>query len=106
MSADTLCYFGPLEAVLQAARGALRAQGLLLFTVEEAADRERPNTASTPTDATATAATTCSARWPRAGFAQLAIEPTALRTEGGSPVAGLVVTRKQTGRRALSQRRD
>ena len=34
LSADTLVYFGPLEDMLKAAHGALRARGLLLFTVE------------------------------------------------------------------------
>lgn len=34
VSADTLCYFGRLESVARAARHALRAGGLLLFTVE------------------------------------------------------------------------
>ena len=36
VSADTLVYFGGLEAVIRAAAGALRPRGLLVFTVEEA----------------------------------------------------------------------
>ena len=35
MSADTLVYFGALEAFAAAAAGALRPGGLLVFTVEE-----------------------------------------------------------------------
>jgi predicted TPR repeat methyltransferase len=35
VSADTLVYFGPLEEVVAAAAGALRAGGRLVFTVEE-----------------------------------------------------------------------
>ena len=35
VSADTLVYFGPLEEVLAAAGNALRAGGVLIFTVEE-----------------------------------------------------------------------
>jgi predicted TPR repeat methyltransferase len=38
VSADTLCYFGALEAVLRAAGGSLRAGGLLVFTLEHTAD--------------------------------------------------------------------
>ena len=35
LSADTLVYFGPLEAVAAAANGALRPGGMFVFTVEE-----------------------------------------------------------------------
>src|SRR5262249_49582955 len=38
VSADTLVYFGGLEMVLDAAARALRPNGLLIFTVEHAAD--------------------------------------------------------------------
>jgi len=38
VSADTLVYFGPLEAVVAAAARALRPGGLLVFTVEEQAE--------------------------------------------------------------------
>jgi predicted TPR repeat methyltransferase len=38
VSADTLCYFGALDSVMQAAGGALRAGGLLVFTLEHTAD--------------------------------------------------------------------
>jgi predicted TPR repeat methyltransferase len=38
LSADTLCYFGPLEAVAAGAR-ALRPGGLFGFSVEDAGDR-------------------------------------------------------------------
>lgn len=40
VSADTLVYFGDLEGVVSAAAGALRPNGLLLFTLEDAAGRE------------------------------------------------------------------
>ena len=39
VSADTLVYFGDLERVLTAAAGALRRNGLLVFTLEDAAGR-------------------------------------------------------------------
>ena len=38
VSADTLVYFGPLEAVAAAAANALRPGGVLVFTVEELSD--------------------------------------------------------------------
>ena len=38
VSADTLVYFGDLDEVLTAAAGALRPQGMLIFTLERAAD--------------------------------------------------------------------
>jgi predicted TPR repeat methyltransferase len=37
VSADTLCYFGALSTVLERAHSALRAGGVLIFTVEHAA---------------------------------------------------------------------
>jgi predicted TPR repeat methyltransferase len=37
VSADTLCYFGRLEAVLAAARGTLTSRGCLIFSLEKAA---------------------------------------------------------------------
>ncbi len=40
VSADTLCYFGALQAAVQAARRALRPGGLLVFTVEALAAAE------------------------------------------------------------------
>ena len=43
ISADTLVYFGALEAVFDAAYRALRPDGLLIFTVEEAGD-DQPET--------------------------------------------------------------
>ncbi|MFH0730436.1 MAG: tetratricopeptide repeat protein [Pseudomonadota bacterium] len=37
-SADTLCYFGVLESVFKAAAGALKSDGILAFTLEDAGD--------------------------------------------------------------------
>jgi len=42
VSADTLVYFGALEEVVAAAAGALRPQGLLIFTLEDAGTRDAP----------------------------------------------------------------
>ena len=42
VSADTLVYFGALEEVVAAAAGALRPQGLLIFTLEDAGSLDAP----------------------------------------------------------------
>ncbi len=93
ISADTLVYFGALKPVLDAALRALRAHGLLIFTVEEATGqapecgyRINPHGRYSHGRAHLDHALTA------AGFDVVALEPAHLRTEGGSPVAGLVVT--------------
>lgn len=43
VSADTLCYFGRLDAAIAAAAGALRAGGHLAFTVEHATEESAPD---------------------------------------------------------------
>lgn len=87
VSADTLVYFGPLEAVAAAAAGALRPGGHLVFTVEELDDggyslstngryrHSRAYVDSVLADA---------------GLRAEIVEAE-LRLEGGEPVAGLVV---------------
>jgi predicted TPR repeat methyltransferase len=94
VSADTLVYFGPLEDVLDAAKNALRGEGLLIFTIEtvenELADgngfRINPHGRYSHGRAYVERALQS------AGFDVRAIEAVVLRTEGGSPVNGLVVT--------------
>lgn len=96
LSADTLCYFGPLDAVSASAAGALRPGGYLAFTVEllrqgggekgfqlEASGRYRH-----ARDYVATCLDD-------AGFETLRIEHAHLRTEGGNPVDGLVVVARR-----------
>lgn len=89
-SADTLCYFGDLRAVLAAARAALRTGGWLIFTVEHAADQP------------AGFVLQCSGRYAHgrdyvqqtlaaAGFGALSHAGAPLRKEGGIPVEGLVL---------------
>jgi predicted TPR repeat methyltransferase len=99
VSADTLVYFGPLETVFGATSVSLRGDGLLAFTLEEAAEdvakdgyRINPHGRYSHTRRYVSQALTA------AGFAALSIEPTTLRMEGGAPVAGLVVSaRKERG---------
>ena len=55
VSADTLVYFGPLDAVTTAAANALRPGGVLVFTVEELSpDAATPGTPSARTGDTVT----------------------------------------------------
>jgi predicted TPR repeat methyltransferase len=93
--ADTLCYFGALEGVLAAARASMRPGGLLVFTVESAADdvetcRLHPSGRYSHSE-----------RYVRdalgtAGLALVELEAVALRREGGVDVKGtLVVARSR-----------
>lgn len=104
ISADTLVYFGPLEEVLEAAYGALRDNGLIIFTVE--AINEQSDDPRSQNDGEATMPSyrinphgrySHSDNYLRealsgTGFDILAIEPAVLRMEGGNPVAGRAVT--------------
>jgi len=103
ISADTLVYFGALEDFAQAAAGALRPAGLLVFTVEE----WDASAGATPGDAAGVSAD-------RAGYClrphgrynhrawylervlhdaglQVHLDRAELRKEQGIPVAGLIV---------------
>jgi predicted TPR repeat methyltransferase len=91
VSADTLVYFGALEAVAAAAANALRPGGLLAFTVEEEVDadlaqsyRIRPHGRYTHGLAYVDRLLVSVGLKPRIGRADL-------RLEAGLPVAGLVV---------------
>jgi predicted TPR repeat methyltransferase len=89
-SADTLVYFGALEGVLGAARRALKAGGLLLFTLEAGAGdaagyRINPHGRYSHDDAYVRRSMA------QAGFGIEAIDAADLRQEGGKPVAGWVV---------------
>ena len=99
VSADTLVYFGPLEEVLGAARGALQDEGLLIFTVEAVADEAADGSGYrlNPHGRYSHGRDYLQRVLPDAGFAVLAVEPVVLRMEGGKPVAGLVVTGRKHG---------
>jgi predicted TPR repeat methyltransferase len=98
MSADTLVYFGDLQAVLRAATGALRPHGRLVFTVESAdvdgdapEDGYRLNAHGRYSHTAAYLLRQIAA----AGVTVGSIDGATLRQEGGQPVAGYVVaTRK------------
>ena len=91
VSADTLCYFGPLEAVAQAAAAALRPGGWLIFTAE-----------ALPADTAASHLLQPNGRYAHAdGYLKQtvlaadlqlsALEPVMLRMEAGRPVNGWLV---------------
>lgn len=95
-SADTLVYFGTLEAVLRAAHNALRPGGILAFTVE----------AIPEDDSAADYRINPHGRYSHRrdyvrrllldiGYGPISMEDAVLRKEGGVPVAGLVVTCKK-----------
>ena len=91
LSADTLCYFGPLEGVIAAARSALRPGGLIAFSVEDGAERAMlAGHVLNPHGRYAHDAGYVQTCLQDARFAVLGIEHAILRTEGGNPVNGLV----------------
>jgi predicted TPR repeat methyltransferase len=97
VSADTLCYFGLLDAVARAAVGALRPGGWLIFTVESvdesaapAGYRINPHGRYSHTRSYVLRALAA------AGFAGVSAEPAVLRMENQLPVDGLVVVGRKT----------
>jgi predicted TPR repeat methyltransferase len=90
--ADTLCYFGPLEAFAQVAASALRPDGVLIFTVEalpaEVSQDFRMDTSSRYQHAGRYVDRVLAA----AGFELLARSAETLRMESVDPVAGFVVS--------------
>ena len=90
ISADTLVYFGALEAFLQAASQALAATGSLVFTLEKHEDEQgfklnyHGRYAHTPRYVS-----DCLSN---AGFDIRAMETVILRKEAGEPVVGILVT--------------
>jgi predicted TPR repeat methyltransferase len=92
VSADTLVYFGDLDAVSRVARAALRPLGYLVFTVEQAAEgtyRLNPHGRYSH-----------SGEYVRrvledAGLFVIAIDATTLRMENEVPVAGWIVSARR-----------
>jgi predicted TPR repeat methyltransferase len=97
VTADTLVYFGALDAVIAAAASVLRPGGVLVFTVEEDADGASDSYCLRPHGRY-----THRAEYVERLLSAAGLEPTVgraeLRKESGRPVAGLVVTaKKQVG---------
>ena len=96
VSADTLCYFGDLDAVMRAAANALRPGGTLIFTVEKQAGTE--SSAGFTLDHTGRythAEAYVRAALSRAGFDVRAMDAVTLRTEYFKPVEGFVATARK-----------
>jgi len=92
ISADTLCYFGELNALAAAAYGALKPGGRLVFTVE--ALEEAESSASHRLEGTGRYAHTrayLDTTFTTSGFVDLRVEAAHLRLEAGRPVLGFVV---------------
>ena len=94
-SADTLCYFGDLVPIVQAAKSALRPRGWLAFTLEGADDIDayRINPHGRYSHARAYVANVLDG----ARFEHVAIEAQSLRLELGKPVPGWVVRARVPG---------
>ena len=96
VSSDTLCYFGDLDAVLQAAAAALRPGGTIIFTVERSADSElsagfKLEHTGRYTHAEDYVRTSLS----RAGFEIRSLEIAVIRREFFKPVEGFVAVGKK-----------
>lgn len=89
VSADTLCYFGRLDAVFAAVRQALRPGGHWVFTVEghELEQDFKLHTHGRYSHARPYLATALA----QAGFGAVDTTQVVLRTEGGAPVSGWLV---------------
>lgn len=90
VSADTLCYFGALEAALAAAAAALRPGGHLVFTVEDSGADTAPFTLH-PHGRYSHGESYLRATLAAAGMAVTTLEHVILRNESKRPVGGLLL---------------
>jgi predicted TPR repeat methyltransferase len=91
VSADTLCYFGDLAALMDAARGAMRSGGTLVFSVERLADEVNLPFRLEPHGRYTHSRQHVESVLALAGFEVLEIGAETLRQEGGKPVQGWLV---------------
>jgi predicted TPR repeat methyltransferase len=95
VSADTLCYFGDLSAVMAAAAAAVRPGGFFIFTVEHGEDGDDTMPAGfrlNPLGRYCHQKNYVNRVVVEAGMQNKSVVHGVLRQEMGSPVAGLVVT--------------
>ena len=95
VSADTLVYFGPLNAVFEAASHALRTGGLLVFTVETAENEADGGYRIQPHGRYSHSRGYVERTLQECGFATCTMEDAVLRMECGAPVDGLLVTARK-----------
>ncbi len=91
VSADTLVYFGDLESVLAAAAGALRPNGLLIFTLEHAVGDEADVGYRLEWHGRYSHARAYVEQLLAVARLEPVIAHAELRLEAGAPVAGLVI---------------
>jgi predicted TPR repeat methyltransferase len=96
ISADTLCYFGALDAVLEAAQSALRDGGVLIFTVERAdGELAEAGYCLNPHGRYSHSEAYLRRTLRGAGLEVLAATRAVLRMESGCPVDGLVASARK-----------
>jgi len=93
--ADTLCYFGALEAAVAAARRALRPGGWLVFTVEALPEDDAQGHRLQVNGRYAHAGGYLRQAILHGGLELLALQAGTLRLEAGRPVPGCIVTAKR-----------
>jgi predicted TPR repeat methyltransferase len=92
LSADTLCYFGALEGVAEAAARAMRVAGHFVFTVEALNDDDEAAYRLLVHGRYAHGRAYLRAVLDNIGLGRQRIDGAVLRFEGGLPVRGWVVT--------------
>lgn len=95
VSADTLCYFGALEAVCAAAAAALRPGGVLVFSVEAHAEAGEPGYRLQYHGRYAHHSAYLQQCLQAAGLVVLGMEAADLRIESLEPVRGWIVTARR-----------
>ena len=88
VSADTLCYFGALDALLAAARRACTDDGWLVFTVEALDDASGADCCLLPHGRYAHRREAVERWLSDAGWGSIELEAVVLRQEAGEPVCG------------------
>lgn len=93
VAADTLCYFGDLSRVVAALAGALRPGGIVLFSVEAAAEAARDEIGFQlqPHGRYVHDERYVRSSLEQAGLRLMELRRETLRNEGGKPVEGLLV---------------
>jgi predicted TPR repeat methyltransferase len=97
VSADTLCYFGDLQGLMNAASGSMRPGSTLVFSVERLADESGLPFRLEPHGRYAHARGHVEQALAQAGFDVLEISTGILRQEGGKPVPGWLVCARRAG---------